>query len=621
MRGGAGAASLDYAPVDAASTSLPGRGLAPARRVGRSRHLPRAPGLERLLGRAPHAPEPRARDLPRGRRARGCIPLSASARRAPRARPGTPPRSPARHPRRRHRRAEPRSRRRARAHRAARAESARELRLHAGGRARSRALARTARHRPRAGNRRRALLPRLRAARSPGAAAPRPRDRAGRRPLRGLPRRAGLCGVDGGARPLPRVRSPPGRQHARRHRLPRGEQPPRRRDHRGLVAARGRQRGIDGPRLRPGGRLPLGGGSPRGFGRAARIARRRSRGGGARGALADAASCRSPARARLCPARRLRAGCRAETSARQGWSAGAMGHTVPVLLLDDGELDDVQECLEELGVSFGRVRGGAIVSQTPAPARLLVSTPRRIDAVELPPAGSDAAKGLVRIVVVSEDSTTLRERLRRDGFDYLVRRPVHPEALRLLLMRSLYAGEERRGEERVPMGIEVSFRTGLLPRRATMVDLSSRGCRLLSSYALEPGRRVSVQVPDSRKEPLVVRGQVVRISLDEHLGPDGPYCAAVAFEAMPEGDRERLAALLAKRSVGAATLVGTAGDDGLVPPEARAADLRRVEFPVDVRVAPESALPKPGDVVDHTPAPQAGGDGDGERRRSPRRVD
>ncbi len=295
-----------------------------------------------------------------------------------------------------------------------------------------------------------------------------------------------------------------------------------------------------------------------------------------------------------------------------------MSQTVPVLLLDDGELDDVQECLEEMGIAFGRVRGGAIVRRTPAPARLLVSTPRRIDAVALPPPGSEEAKRLVRIVVVNEDSTTLREQLRRIGFDYLVRRPVHPEALRLLLLRSLYAGEERRGEERVPMGIEVSFRTGLLPRRATMADLSSRGCRLLSSYALEPGRRVSVQLPDGRPDPLVVRGQVVRISLDEHLGPDGPYCAAVAFDALPEGDRERLAGVLARRSLGTATLVGAAGDEALVPPETRADDLRRVGFAVDVRVvAPESRSPHPVAVVDATESSDAEETG-AERRRSPR---
>jgi hypothetical protein len=269
-----------------------------------------------------------------------------------------------------------------------------------------------------------------------------------------------------------------------------------------------------------------------------------------------------------------------------------MSQTVSVLLLDDGELDDVQECLEEMGIAFGRVRGGAIIRKTPPPSRLLISTPRRIDAVSLPAAGGEAAKKLVRIVVVSEDSTTLREQMRRIGFDYLVRRPVHPEALRLLLLRCLYAGEERRGEERVPMGIEVSFRTGLLPRRATMVDLSSRGCRLLSSYALEPGRRVSVQVPDDQRDPLLVRGQVVRISLDENLGPGGPYSAAVAFDTLPDADQQRLGRILARRAVGSATWVGSAGDELLLPPEARGENLRRVELAVDVRVAPTPELPR-----------------------------
>ena len=46
----------------------------------------------------------------------------------------------------------------------------------------------------------------------------------------------------------------------------------------------------------------------------------------------------------------------------------------PVLVLDDGELDDVQSILEELGVPFGRVRGGAIVKGTPPP-----DEPARLD--------------------------------------------------------------------------------------------------------------------------------------------------------------------------------------------------------------------------------------------------
>src|SRR5262245_4188124 len=98
-----------------------------------------------------------------------------------------------------------------------------------------------------------------------------------------------------------------------------------------------------------------------------------------------------------------------------------------VLLLDDGELEDIQTLLEQLKVAFARIRGGAIVSGTPPPRDVLISTPRRIDAVS--PSEANANHAPVRIVVVQEDSTGLRERLRRSGFDYLVRRPVHPEAL------------------------------------------------------------------------------------------------------------------------------------------------------------------------------------------------
>ena len=294
-----------------------------------------------------------------------------------------------------------------------------------------------------------------------------------------------------------------------------------------------------------------------------------------------------------------------------------MGRSVAVLLLDDGELDDVQECLEQTGIAFGRVRGGAIVANTPPPERLLVATPRRVDAVRLPPAGSEKGRALVRIVVVQEDSTTMREQLRRIGFDFLVRRPVHPEALRLLILRSIYSGEERRREERVAMGVEVSFRTGLLPRRATMVDLSSRGCRLLSSYVLEPGRRVHVQVPDGTREPIPVRGQVVRMSLDEHLGPDGPYSAAVAFDPLAEPEQARLARVLARRARGPARLGASAGEDALVPPEARADDLRRVELPVDVRVSPGNGAAQEIEVADE-PAHEDAEPGTEERRRGTR---
>jgi len=270
-----------------------------------------------------------------------------------------------------------------------------------------------------------------------------------------------------------------------------------------------------------------------------------------------------------------------------------MGRPVAVLLLDDGELDDVQEILDDLRIAYGRVRGGAIARNTPPPTRLLISTPRRIDAVRTPPRGDAGGDGLTRIVVVNEDSTTLRAKLREIGFDYLVRRPVHPEALRLLLLHCLYTGDERRREPRVPVGFEISFRTGLLPRRAMLADLSSRGCRLLSRFALEPGKRITLQIPQAlgSSEALTLRGRIIRMSLDEDLGPDGPYSAGVMFEEVSAEVRQELEWLLEERAQGPAMLQPAAGDLGeaaLPDPELAGDDPRRaVDLEVDVRVDPE----------------------------------
>jgi hypothetical protein len=286
-----------------------------------------------------------------------------------------------------------------------------------------------------------------------------------------------------------------------------------------------------------------------------------------------------------------------------------MAHSPQVLLLDDGELDDVQQILDQQGVSYGRVRGGAIAPNTPPPTRLLVATPRRVEAVHLPDVSSPDGDGVVRIVVVNEDSPTLRARLREVGFDYLVRRPVHPEALRLLLMHCVYTGEERRSEPRVPVGFEVSFRTGLLPRRATLADLSTRGARLVSKWPLEPGKRITITVPERAgvAESLAVRGRVLRMSLDQR-NQETPYSAAVAFDPLPAETRQELEWILEERARGPATLNapeerGTprerkaphaTSEASIDPPETRADDLRRdISVDVDVRLeVAEDAAPE-----------------------------
>jgi hypothetical protein len=230
-----------------------------------------------------------------------------------------------------------------------------------------------------------------------------------------------------------------------------------------------------------------------------------------------------------------------------------MDETTAVLLLDDGELNDVEEILEDLGVSFWRTRGQAIREQTPPPTQLLVTTPRRIGAVR--PSKSGSERKALRVVISSEDSPGLRRQLRGAGVDYLVRRPVHREALRLLILDCLYRGVERRGEMRVPVGLDVSFRTGLLPRRALLTDVSVGGCRLLSPYALEPGTKLRVMIPEEMgtPEPLTLEGRVRRIKLVEGPGIDGLYSAAVEFAATPAEQRRDLERIVKSRANGRIT--------------------------------------------------------------------
>jgi CheY-like chemotaxis protein len=229
-----------------------------------------------------------------------------------------------------------------------------------------------------------------------------------------------------------------------------------------------------------------------------------------------------------------------------------MPQSVSVLLLDDGELDDVQKLLESMRIPYGRVRGSSIVSGMEGPTDLLIATPRRIEAVRDVRDDHPEGSAPVRIVVTSEDSNTLREQLRRTGFDYIVRRPVHPEALRLLILHALYAGEERRTEPRVAMGFEITVKSGLIPRRATLADLSSRGCRILSRHAMELGKRLKIQIPEAvgAAEPVAIRGQVIRMKFDESLGTSGLYSVAVLFEKVSNAARKELEWIIEERSKG-----------------------------------------------------------------------
>jgi hypothetical protein len=133
---------------------------------------------------------------------------------------------------------------------------------------------------------------------------------------------------------------------------------------------------------------------------------------------------------------------------------------------------------------------------------------------------------------------------------------VHPGALRLLLLRALYRGPERRVEARYPVGAEVAWRTGLRRRPATLLEIALGGCRLAVSRPAEPDARVTVVVPKELTggRALSLSGWVLRCEPDPRQ-PRG-FALGVAFERLSASAERALRELLKR------TLVGLAPDSG-----------------------------------------------------------
>ena len=182
-----------------------------------------------------------------------------------------------------------------------------------------------------------------------------------------------------------------------------------------------------------------------------------------------------------------------------------------VLLLHDGELADVRQILDEVGAVYLEWVGSATRSYELTPWDLVISSAEQIANLDIGAVGPSP----VCIAIDAKESDA--PDLGNGGADYIVRRPVHPTALRLLIEHVLYSGPERRNAKRVAVGVPVQFRTGLRRRPATLIDLSIGGCRLLSDHSAPFGGKVIVYFPPELDDgkPFSARGRVMRFEPGE----------------------------------------------------------------------------------------------------------
>jgi hypothetical protein len=218
------------------------------------------------------------------------------------------------------------------------------------------------------------------------------------------------------------------------------------------------------------------------------------------------------------------------------------------LLVHDGELGDVRALMASLEVPCTERRGSLGEGDLEQRWDLIVTTPQRAPLLRF--------AGRTRptcIAVCDRDSRTLRNSLRRAGVGLLVRRPVHPAALRALVLHALYRGPERRRHARVPIGAPVSFRRLLRRRPALLADLSLGGCRLLTEHPLDAGRRFSLLLPTGLSEgrPLALRARVLRC-WTESQGSE--HVVTAKFEGLRGRRLARLERTLTAFAEGPATL-------------------------------------------------------------------
>jgi hypothetical protein len=216
-----------------------------------------------------------------------------------------------------------------------------------------------------------------------------------------------------------------------------------------------------------------------------------------------------------------------------------------VLLIDDGELEDVAQLLEGLGVRPTRLLGGPGPEGWRQPQRLLVVSGRR--AVQLGPAWGEERGAFARLAVADSPSKTLRTRLARLAFDSILCRPVHPEVLRLVVENALHGGREQRSRARFAAGVEVAWRSGLRRRRGTLTEISTRGCRLLVREVRRPPR-LSLLLPRglTGDRELRLSGHVVRCERKAR----GLVSLGVLFEGLERDSRRRLSGFLSSLRFG-----------------------------------------------------------------------
>jgi hypothetical protein len=218
----------------------------------------------------------------------------------------------------------------------------------------------------------------------------------------------------------------------------------------------------------------------------------------------------------------------------------------------------VVKLIEEIGAQVVERRGNVANDELKSDWDVAIATPRRLMELNF----SGAPKQPLRIAFLDGDARTAHAMLQRTGVDMTVRRPVHPMALRLLILHTIYRGPEKRKLQRVSVGTAVSFRMGLRKRNALLADISRGGCLLISSEPLLRGKSLKLTLSSevTGGRTLSLAGKVIRCG-PAPGGIPGVEQIAIGFEDVSSSVAKRLATIVKTFAKGPAVYTETDSRD------------------------------------------------------------
>jgi hypothetical protein len=179
-----------------------------------------------------------------------------------------------------------------------------------------------------------------------------------------------------------------------------------------------------------------------------------------------------------------------------------------VLIQSEGELCEFADLFSELAMPVQECAEGFPKPTELEGARFVVVSGKRLLESDTP----NLREWPRTIAVVDGWSKTLVNHLNRIGVAMVIRRPIHPRALRLLLLHEIYRGPERRGRKRVLIGHPIRVSSGLFKTSALLLELTPTSARLEVTNAPKVGSKLRILLGKdlTNAKTLKLQAKVVR---------------------------------------------------------------------------------------------------------------